>query len=1144
MHRSPRRHLPVRAAVLGCLASLLASVPSLATALPESPVSHPAAFATATSTAPGAPQAAPSGPDDGPAAGARPGTEVTLVTGDTVTLGPAAGGRPTVSVAPPEGSGAKPSFTTLHEGGDVYVVPDAVAGLVPRVLDVELFNVTALAAMDYDDAATDTLPLIVRGPRPLAALDAAAGARRLPSVDATAVELPKDAAAGFAERLAAPAGPRAAAGVTKVWLDREVRAAELDWNLGMIGAPEVWESGLSGAGVDVAVLDSGIDTDHPDLHGQVAAAADFTGSGTTGDPNGHGTHVASLVAGTGAAADGARRGVAHGARLLNARVLDDAGRGQQSWVIAGMEWATEQGAEVANLSLGAQPGKGDDPVALALDRLTADTGTLFVAAAGNAGPFGGSIQSPGIADSALTVGAAVRTGKTAHFSSVGPTSGTFRAKPDLIAPGREIAGARSGGGTADPYTVMEGTSQAAPQVAGAAAVLLEKHPDWSWERVKTALMTTADGEADKTQSQYAGAGVLDLPGAVSDTLEFDRGNVDFGYLRYPESTEPRTVEFAVTNNGTEPEELDLSDNARDVYGDEAPDDLLTLSPARVTVAPGEKRTITATLTPAAAQPRVYAGGVVVGRAGHDTVTLPFNAYLEPPRYDIRLTVLDRNGEPWAGGTVWLANMKEYRPVTGGGSQAVQLDGNGRGTARLLPGPLSVMAKVETPARDGSPATVAFAGSPEVVLDGDMEYTIDARKAKQLRPAQVAGEETEVGHVSIHYQRGDAAKGSGIGDGIYADGEEVADGRVFLQPTGPVDSGTVAFETRWRLEATGPARGRQADLYELVLGGEEVADPPVYDVSRAEARRLARLTPDYRSLHGRPDRYVETRFTYTDRIHASYAMSEPLDVPQRRTELVTAGPEVRWSHCVTAPPAQISLCDRMTSYEQGERRSPAWFRGVAPAVVAGNHYGSSLSVPADLSDGEHSGQEPTDGAFGDETLRLYRNGTEVQARAPGSSYFDVPPEPAAFRLEHTANPDTSRLPIGSRTRTSWTFPSQGPEPGRSATHPRLLTVDHRPPTRDDGSLRAGVPLVLEARLVSSETPGDWRKEKGTLRLWVSTDAGGRWHRMLAVPMPDGSVKAVAPGVRLRAGDSVSVRVAGSAAEGRTVDQTIVDAYPVR
>lgn len=117
---------------------------------------------------------------------------------------------------------------------------------------------------------------------------------------------------------------------------------------------------------------------------------------------------------------------------------------------------------MVNLSLGGRAGDGDDPVAQALENLTAETGALFVVAAGNNGPGEFTIDTPGVAESALTVGAAEEAGRPLMFSGNGPTWGTYRSKPDMTAPGIEIMGARAGGGTADPYAPMTGTSQATP----------------------------------------------------------------------------------------------------------------------------------------------------------------------------------------------------------------------------------------------------------------------------------------------------------------------------------------------------------------------------------------------------------------------------------------------------------------------------------------------------------------------------------------------------------------------------------------------------------------------------------------------------------------------------------------------------------
>jgi subtilisin family serine protease len=219
----------------------------------------------------------------------------------------------------------------------------------------------------------------------------------------------------------------------------------LDPNLTQIGAPAAWSAGLTGRGVRVAVLDTGIDTTHPDLQGKVVAAANFSDSAGVTDRDGHGTHVASVVAGTGARAAGARQGVAFGASRLNGKVLDDFGFGSESGIIAGMEWAAAQRAKVANMSLGGWPTDGSDPLSQAVDRLTASKRVLFVVAAGNFGPGDQTVETPGAASSALTVGAVDAADELADFSGRGPRFGDYAMKPDITAPGVDIVAARAAG---------------------------------------------------------------------------------------------------------------------------------------------------------------------------------------------------------------------------------------------------------------------------------------------------------------------------------------------------------------------------------------------------------------------------------------------------------------------------------------------------------------------------------------------------------------------------------------------------------------------------------------------------------------------------------------------------------------------------
>ena len=222
------------------------------------------------------------------------------------------------------------------------------------------------------------------------------------------------------------------------------------------------------------------------------------------------------IVGTGAASGGDYKGVAPGADLIVGKVLGGAeGYGQDSWVIAGMQWAAESGADVVSMSLGdSSPSDGSDPMSQAVDALSAQYGTLFVIAAGNSGPE--TISAPGAAASALTVGATDKQDELAYFSSTGPLACSGAMKPDIAAPGVDITAARSQemtDGGEGLYRTISGTSMATPHVSGAAAILAQQHPDWTGAQLKEHLMSSAKGLADGYSPYEVGTGRLDVAAA-------------------------------------------------------------------------------------------------------------------------------------------------------------------------------------------------------------------------------------------------------------------------------------------------------------------------------------------------------------------------------------------------------------------------------------------------------------------------------------------------------------------------------------------------------------------------------------------------------------------------------------------------------
>lgn len=297
--------------------------------------------------------------------------------------------------------------------------------------------------------------------------------------------------------------------VVKIYQDLPVHAY-LDAAVPHVEAPRLWDDGFKGEGVRIAIVDTGIDPTHPDFEGRIAEMTDFTGEGTV-DQHGHGTHCASIAAGSGAASSGLYRGAAPAATLYTAKVLRSDGQGMMSDVMAGVEWAVDQGVQIVSLSLGGSgPCDGSDALSEMCDAAV-QAGLVVCVAAGNDGPAAYTVGSPGCAREVITVGAASDLDRIASFSSRGPTL-DGRTKPDVVAPGVEIVAARAAGtamGTVvnDYYTTASGTSMATPLVAGVCALLLQALPSLTPAEVKARLMNNAVdlGEAANTQ----GSGRID-----------------------------------------------------------------------------------------------------------------------------------------------------------------------------------------------------------------------------------------------------------------------------------------------------------------------------------------------------------------------------------------------------------------------------------------------------------------------------------------------------------------------------------------------------------------------------------------------------------------------------------------------------------
>ncbi|MEU3746489.1 MULTISPECIES: S8 family peptidase [Streptomyces] len=669
-------------------------------------------------------------------AGDRTAT-VTLVTGDHVLVSHDADGNPAATALPRE-DGTVPLVQTRRSGQDLYVYPEgATEALTAGRVDEELFNVTGLIRQGYDDASAATLPLIAVYASDLARSAPAAprGAERgriLRTVDGVALKADKKQAATFWADVNTPQA-RSAAGIEKLWLDRKVQAT-LEQSTKQVHAPEAWAAGYDGTGTKVAVLDTGADTEHPDLKGRVTASENFTDSETADDRQGHGTHTISTVGGSGAASDGKKKGVAPGADLLNGKVLNDSGSGAASWIIAGMEWAVAQGADVVSMSLGSSvPTDCTDPMSVAAEQLAQNKGTLFVIAAGNSGPTLNTVSSPGCAPSVLTVGATDRDDSTAYFSSRGPTTVNHTLKPEMAAPGVGISAAAAGGRGVYAYQSMSGTSMATPHVAGAAAIVKQRHPDWTAQQIKAALVSSAESDLPGDVREVGG-GRLDVKAAIDQTV-LGAPAVQGGTFDWPQDrTDRTTVSVPYSNTSGTPVTLNLSvEKVTGNDGSRVRSSVARLAKRTVTVPAGATVQVPLELDPAARLDRAQygdaTGRVLATGPGGIHVSTPFSLHVEPETVTLRVKLIDRQGKPADG----ASSLDVIGTDVASGERRFN-EGAADQVYRLRPGSYFLSSFVTTPdAGEGATLndSLSYLGRPQMELKKDTTVVLDARKAHKL-----------------------------------------------------------------------------------------------------------------------------------------------------------------------------------------------------------------------------------------------------------------------------------------------------------------------------------------------------------------------------------------------------------------------------
>ncbi|GAA2252650.1 S8 family serine peptidase [Streptomyces amakusaensis] len=1054
---------------------------------------------------------------------------VTLITGDRVRVdgqGKVTGfdhaeGREGIAVQ------------TYTERGHTYAVPhDARELIADGRLDQRLFDVTELSRAESRKAYRDGLRLIVE----YGGAAAGAGARKAVRT-AGETELNRSLKALNADAVTATpelwetltrgtnSGARAtAAGISRIWLDG-IRRATLERSTGQIGAPKAWESGYEGKGVKIAVLDTGVDAEHPDLKGRVVAAQDFSGSPDATDRNGHGTHVASTAAGSGARSKGTHRGVAPQAEILNGKVLDDDGFGSDSGTLAAMEWAVAQGADIVNLSLGGRDTPEIDPLEAHINKVTAESGVLFAVAAGNGGPQ--TVGSPGSADGALTVGAVDHADKLADFSSTGPRLGGG-LKPDVAAPGVNISAAAASGtgtGTTPGYTSMSGTSMATPHVAGAAALLKQRHPRWKAKELRSALVSSAQDTGHTPYEQGTGRIVVDK--AMNQTVVAEESSLDLGKQAWPHTDNtPVTKKITYRNSGTADIDLDLRIAAHGPAGKPVPAGFFALGTDRVTVPAGGTASVDFTADTRIGTDNGHFTATVVASSGDgQTVRSTAAVEREVESYEVTFKHLGRDGKPSRNFESTLSSRTD-------GEWHFVNSADGDVTLRLPKGEyvLDAQSLVDPDNPDQGRDMLI---QPRLTVDKTRTVTLDARHAK---PVKMTVPDKKASFVGGFMQFTRSTPDGGSFNGFYATedfarfrvghlGPQVTDGSLKQVWAGNWHGKGAATDTEYNAASGGPVK-RIATGYTRAFKAEEFAAVKVGIGSSAKGKQ---------AVLG-----ANLNMPLGDWGVSDLSLARPL--PDTRTMYVTTGDKAKWSftflQLAEGDPengyrVDAGLDSRPKTYPAGKTHKETFNTAVfSPAQSSLARLDDRMMAQVPLfSDGRgHTGSSATTS----EKTTLHRDGKQIAESTKALTHGELLPigsEPGRFKLTTSVTRAAATARVSTRIDADWTFRA-GKAPANDVETLPISTVRFtNAKVSNDSTAPAGATQTIPLHLHGTAAKANNVK---SLTAHASYDGGKTW-RKLTITNNKATVKNPAKG------KAITLRAQVTDKQGGTAKVTVHNAF---